>query len=327
MERYSALLVAVAAALWASDNYFRPALVSHHLRISQIVLVEDALISLCFVPLLLCAAADVRALRWRTWIAVAVIAVGPQALATVLFTQAFTYAFPVGAAPNPSVQVEIYLLYMLQPVFGLGFARLLLGERRRAHFWPLAIVAIAAVYVIVFPQDPLAPLSNLGRGQLAAALLVLGAVVLWALGTVLGRYALRDVPFVTTTGLRFVLALPVLLVIALVDGGGGALRGIGAGDLPSFLGIALIPGFLAMLLYYRGLSRTPASVATVAELAYPATLFIIFTLPPPVGQALPLHAAQVVGALLLITAVSGLNLLTTRHVVEQTRTRTPHASG
>jgi hypothetical protein len=103
------------------------------------------LISLCFVPLLLSAAREVRSLGWRSWVAVAMIAVGPQALATVLFTEALMYVFPAKSVPNLNVQVEIYLLYLLQPVFALAFARLLLRERRRPYFWPLALVAVTKV--------------------------------------------------------------------------------------------------------------------------------------------------------------------------------------
>jgi hypothetical protein len=37
------------------------------------------------------------------------------------------------------------------------------------------------------------------------------------------------------------------------------------------VGLALIPGLLALLLYYRGLRSTPAAAATIAELAFPLT--------------------------------------------------------
>lgn len=325
-DRVSALLVAAAAAIWASDNYFRPALATH-LAASQIVLLEDLLISVCFLPLLLRMGREIRSLNWRTWVAITVVAVGPQAVATVLFTHAFTYAFPKNAAPNLNVQSEIYLLYLLQPVFGLAFARLLLGEKRRPYFWPLAALAAVAVYFVVFPEDPLAPFSAIQHGELVAGAFVVAAVVLWAAGTVLGRYALRDVSFPTTTGLRFILALPVLLVILLIDQGASGFSGYSTADLPSFLGIALLPGFLAMLLYYRGLASTPASMATLSELAFPVTLFLIYTLPKPVGLALPLHAAQVIGAVALIAAVTTLNLLKDREVIEESHPRKLQPAG
>ena len=310
----SVVLVGVAAALWAFDAYFRPGL-TKQLSSGQIVLVEDLLISLFLVPVLIANVSGLRRLSGSRWLALAAIAIGPQAVATVLFTKAIGYSFANPAAPNFDVLHEVYLLYLLQPVFGLFFARVFLGERRKATFWPLAAVALAGVYLIVFADNPMAP-WQIRHPELTAGVLVLGAVVMWAAGTVLGRYALQDVSFPVTTSLRFVLALPVLLVIVLLDKGGAAFSGYALSQLPAFLGIVLVPGLLAMLLYYLALSRTPASLATVAELGYPLALFLIFSLPPPVGQGAPLRPIEVVGAVLLVGGVVTLNLLKTRDVVQ-----------
>lgn len=315
----STLLVAVAAAMWATDAYFRPGL-TKQLSAGQIVLVEDLLISICLVPILVVNTGSLRRLTARRWLALVAIGVGPQAVATVLFTKAIGYAFPQNAAPQFDVLHEVYLLYLLQPVFGLTFARIFLGERRRRTFWPFAATALVGVYLIVFADNPAAP-WQIQHPELIAGLLVLGAVIMWAGGTVLGRYALQDVSFPVTTGMRFVLALPVLLVIVLVDKGGAAFSGYAAEQIPAFLGIVIVPGLLAMLLYYLALSNTPASLATIAELGYPLALFLIFSLPPPVGQAAPLRPVELVGAVLLVASVVTLNFLKTRNVVEVPRAR------
>jgi drug/metabolite transporter (DMT)-like permease len=67
--------------------------------------------------------------------------------------------------------------------------------------------------------------------------------------------------------------------------------------------LAIFPGLLGLLLYYRGLRSTPASYATLAELAYPAT-----------GVALnwvllgtPLTVAQGVGVALVVGAIAAMN--------------------
>jgi drug/metabolite transporter (DMT)-like permease len=314
LDAGSVVLVGVAAAMWAFDAYFRPGL-TKQLSSGQIVLVEDLLISLCLVPVLLANLGRLRHLDARRWVALAAIAIGPQAVATVAFTKAIGFSFANPAQPNFDVLHEVYLLYLLQPVFGIVFARVFLGERRRRSFWPFAGIALVGVYLIVFADDPAAPWS-IRRPELAAGALVLAAVIMWAAGTVLGRYALEDVSFPVTTTMRFVLALPVLLVIAVVDKGGAVLSGYAVSQLPSFLGIVLVPGLLAMLLYYLALSRTPASLATIAELGYPLALFLIFSLPAPVGQGVPLQPVELVGAALLVTGVVTLNFLKARDVVE-----------
>ena len=319
LESGSVVLVGIAAALWAFDAYFRPGL-TKQLSSGQIVLVEDLLISLCLVPVLILNASGLRRLSGRRWLALAAIAIGPQAIATVLFTKAIGYSFANPAAPNFDVLFEVYLLYLLQPVFGVVFARVFLGERRKATFWPLAGVALVGVYLIVFAENPAAP-WQIRNPELVAGALVLGAVIMWAGGTVLGRYALEEVSFPVTTSMRFMLALPVLLVIALLDKGGAVFSGYSISQLPSFLGIVIIPGLLAMLLYSLALSRTPASLATIAELGYPLALFLIFSLPPPVGQAAPLRPVELVGAVLLVVGVVGLNYLKARNIVEVPRER------
>jgi drug/metabolite transporter (DMT)-like permease len=314
IDRMGALGVAVAAAMWATDPYFRPAL-TQQLSSSQIVFAESLLIALCFLPVIGRVRNELRVLLLRQWIAMGIIALGAQAFATVLFTQALGYAFPAHAAPDFNVENEVYLLYLLQPVFGIGLARIVLKERRKPYFWPLAACALAGVYLIVFPQNPLAPFSSVQHGQLLAAILVVGAVVLWASGTVFGRYSLSNVSFVTTAAMRFTLALPALFVLMLVNGGVSGLGRYSMHQVPSFIGIALVPGLLAMLLYYRALSNTPASMASIAELAYPGALFLVFSLPKPVGLGVPFHGIEIVGAALLVAAVTTLNLLKQRDVV------------
>src|SRR5438067_7335976 len=193
IDRYSVFVVTVAAALWAFDAYFRPGL-TQQLSSGQIVLVEDLLISAFLVPVLVVNARELRRLRGRRWLALAAIGVGPQAVATVLFTKAIGFSFANPAAPNFDVLHEVYLLYLLQPVFGVAFAWLFLGERRKRSFWPLAGIALVGVYLIVFADNPIAP-WQIRNPELMAGLLVLGAVIMWAAGTVLGRYALQSVSY------------------------------------------------------------------------------------------------------------------------------------
>lgn len=315
LERVSVLLVGVAAALWAFDAYFRPGL-TKELSSGQIVLVEDLLISLCLLPVLFFNRGGLRNLGGRRWLALAAIGFGPQAIATVLFTKAIGIGFASG---NFDVVHEVYLLYLLQPVFGVAFARVFLGERRRARFWPFAGLALVGAYLILLNDDPAAP-WKIRHPELTAGLLVLGAVIMWAAGTVLGRYALEGVSFPVTTTMRFLLALPVLLVIVLVDKGGNAFNGYALSQLPSFLGIVLIPGLLAMLLYYLALSRTPASLATIAELGYPLALTLIFSLPPLASRG-ALSPVELLGTALLVVGVVSLNFLKAREVVEVPRER------
>ena len=103
------------------------------------------------------------------------------------------------------------------------------------------------------------------------------------------------------TTLRFAFGLPAALIIVLATG-----SPLWVPDLQStvsVVGIALVPGLLAMWLYYVGLRRTAASRATLAELAYPLTAAVV-------GVAFldaQLIASQWIGAALVVGAVTALS--------------------
>ncbi len=296
MDRFSVVLVAVAATLWASDTYFRAQLIPH-LKPTQIVVLEDALISLFLTVFLVRGIPEMRRLTSRGWLAIGLIGLGPQAIATVLFTTSFAYGH----------YAETFVLQQTQPLLAILLAWIVLGERRRPWFWPAAGVAVIGVYLVVFAQNLAAPFSDLQHGRLEAGLYALGAAALWASGTVLGRFVLGTLTFPTTTALRFTLALPVLVVIVLVQSGPSGFTHYHAADALPFLGIALIPGLFALLLYYRALSSTPATLATIAEMAFPVAATFIASAPPPYGFNQPLYLPQFLGTALLIGVIVFLN--------------------
>src|SRR5258708_27003653 len=126
------------------------------------------------------------------------------------------------------------------PLVAVLLAGAVLGDRGRAWCWAAAAVAIVAVYMVVFASDPLSPVSALKNGRLEVGLLALGAAVLWASGTVFGRFALGSISFWSMTSLRFTLAFPVLVVIVLVQSGLGGFSHYRVSDfLPNLLAIAI----------------------------------------------------------------------------------------
>ena len=98
------------------------------------------------------------------------------------------------------------------------------------------------------------------------------AAVLWALGTVLGRYLARDMRFEHVTTLRFAFGLPASAAALLVLG----TPAFASGHDTFWIGVlAFVTGFLALGLYYYGLRRTPAVAATLAELAFPVSAILV----------------------------------------------------
>lgn len=247
---------------------------------------EHALLALLALWLVVPVARSLRTLDVRDWLTICVIGGGSSVIATVLFTEAFKHGDPTTPL----------LLQKLQPVFAASAAYLLLGERLRPRYFIYFGVAIAGSYLIAFADPTQVTLERLLPAALGA-----GAALLWALGTVLGKRAGAKVAPAPLAGLRFLFGLPVAAVLLVALGDGVQAR---AGDAPALVLLALIPGLIALLLYYRGLRRTTASVATVAELAFPLTALIVNAI--AFGTVLSL--TQFAGVALLAAVVLALGL-------------------
>jgi drug/metabolite transporter (DMT)-like permease len=250
-----------------------------------VVLWEHLVLTLLLLPWLVPAVRRLLAASVRTRVSVLVVGAGSSALATVLFTAAFAVGDPI----TPQV------LQKLQPLVAVGLAALLLGERLRGGYLLFLVPALLGAWLLSFP-DPLAVRADSAR----AALLATGAACLWAAGTVLGRAASRELRFLDLTALRFAVGLATLLAVA---GATGTPLALGRDALPDLLLLALVPGLAAMVLYYKALGRTPASRATLAELAFPLTAALVGVL---VFGTRP-EASQWLGMALVLTTVVALS--------------------
>src|ERR1700674_6012286 len=68
IDRFSVVVVALAAVIWVSDAYFRNPL-TNHLTASQIVFAEDALVTIFLLPLLVGGWKELGRLTARQWLA------------------------------------------------------------------------------------------------------------------------------------------------------------------------------------------------------------------------------------------------------------------
>jgi drug/metabolite transporter (DMT)-like permease len=304
VDRFAVILVAVAAMLWGTDALFRAPLLAHLssnrlLQSVQLVFMEHLVLVIACLPLLWRARQELRRLSAAQWQAIAAIGVGASALATVLFTISFGYGH----------FIETLLLQKAQPLFAILLASLWLKERVSSQAVVWIPVAIIGAYLIVIP-DPLHPEHAWADFSVQAGLFALAAAALWGSATVFGRYALANVRFTTLTALRFTFGLPVLAVVLLLIGGVGAFFQYRPSDLPLYLGLALLPGGLGLLLYYRGLASTPATLATVAELAFPITGVLVNLYLVTPRQSIT--AWQVVGIVILWVALAALDFANAR---------------
>jgi DME family drug/metabolite transporter len=279
-------LVALAAALWGTDALLRLPL-ALQVAAPTIVFGEHVVLGLVLLPFLPRSLHAFRTLDTGGKLAVVGIGAGASAVATTLFTLSFRFGDPV----TPAV------IQKFQPIIAIIGAALLLYERLRPSFAWFAIPALIGAWLLTFP-DPL----DIGVDQAAVALLAFGAAVLWAAGTVLGRLVATRLTPVELTTLRFGFGLPAALIIVIASGSPYWVPDLAS--TVSVIGIALVPGLLAMWLYYVGLRRTAASRATLAELAYPLTAAVV-------GVAFldaKLDASQWMGAILVVGSLTALSL-------------------
>src|SRR2546423_12857577 len=99
VDRFSVVLIAVAAMLWASDTYFRARLVGH-LKPAQIVVIEDALVSLFLLAFLIRGVPELRRLDRRGGGGLYLIFLRPPAVPPPPFSPSVLSGAP---APTPSL--------------------------------------------------------------------------------------------------------------------------------------------------------------------------------------------------------------------------------
>ena len=295
MKKYPALLVVFGSALWGTDALFRRPLTGT-LSPLTIVLLEHAILALVLFPVLVSCRRELAGLTGRDYAVLAFIALGGSVAATSLFTYAMKYG-------NPSV---VILLQKTQPLFTVLLARFALGERPARTFWLWFAAALGGAYLtsnLDLRQD-----LRLGPGHPLIIVSALGAAALWGSATVCGRHMVARVSIQFLTALRVALALPVLLVLFLLQPAAQRTMPSGPASIGNLAAMALIAGLAALLLYYKGLQATSASVASVCELAFPLTAVALNWLVLDVR----LSAVQFLGSVVLITAVTVLALQNAR---------------
>jgi drug/metabolite transporter (DMT)-like permease len=294
------LLIAVGASFWGLDGALRAPLVSGNRSPGwsswTIVLYEHAILTALVAAHLWRHRGQLRRLDAGGWLSALAIAWGGSAVATLAFTDAFRYG-------NPDVVV---LLQKTQPLWAMAAAAVVVGERPRPAVGAFLAPAAVGTYLLSFGAA--SPGQAMSDGRARGALLALLAAALWGSATAFGRRALRQVDSSVLTGVRFALALPLLAAIAVYEGAVAPPPGATSGDWARLPLLALLPGLAAMLLYYRGLRTTPAPVATLAELAFPATALVVNY----VVLDATVSGAQLLGFALLWATIAMLHRLPVR---------------
>ncbi len=195
----------------------------------------------------------------------------------------------------------VVLLQKLQPIFAIILAAVLLKEKIRKNFIFWASIAILASYFLTFGLSK--PQLSVDDNTFLAALYALVAAFSFGSSTVFSKKILMNHNFVTATFFRYGFTTFLLLIYVLISGLASQYYVTTPTNWVFFAIIGITTGSGAIFIYYYGLRRVKAIIATISELLFPvsAILFDYFF------NGSILSSVQIVSAAIMVFAIIKLN--------------------
>lgn len=167
----------------------------------------------------------------------------------------------------------VVLLQKLQPIFAIVLATTILGERLRKNYYLWASLAIVSGYFLTFGLA--VPSISKEPETVYASLLALLAAFSFGSSTVFSKKILGNYSFVTSTFYRYGFTSLIMLVYMVIW---GHFDQFVKTTPQNWLFIALIgitTGSGAIFLYYFGLRKVKAIMATISELMFPISAVLL----------------------------------------------------
>ena len=290
-----AVLICISAALWGLDGVvLTPRLAN--LPVPFVVFLLHAIPFALMQPFFFRTYPEILRAGRRAWGVLLLVSlsgglVGTLAIVKALFLVNFEHL---------SVVV---LLQKLQPLFAILLAAWILEERITWRFMGWAVLAIVGAYFLTFGAT-LPDLSSDSEG-VEAALWALLAAAAFGSATVLGKLLLGALDFRRATFARYGCTSLLALAYVAITGVGLPFQEVTPTNWALIFLIGITTGSGAIFLYYYGLTRVPASLATVCELCLPGSAVLFDYL---VNDSI-LRAWQWVGALLLVGSIVRISTL------------------
>jgi len=291
--------VIIAALFWSLDGTF---LTPHLNSLSSVLVVflEHALGFVVLLPFLILYRSQLKTVTKKQWLAIFWVALFGGALGSTFMTKAL---FLTGFK---DISVVI-LLQKFQPLFAIILAAIILHERFPRKFYAYASLAVIAGYFVTFKN----PLSlSFATGTFWVVILSLLAAFSWGSSTTFGKYTLKNINHGLLAALRFGFTVLIMLLPAMkyFD----QLPQVASLQWGILAIIVFTSGSTAMFIYYYGLKRIPASVATLCELSWPVSAIIFdYFLNHNI-----LSPTQLLGAAVLIFAVYKATMLNQPKTIE-----------
>jgi len=260
---FGPVLIIIAALLWAADGVIRRYLYS--LPPITIIFFEHLFGLILLLPFIY---KDVLKAKFtnKEWGLLVVVALLSGLLGTLWFTTALLKVNFISLS-------VVFLLQKLQPIFAVTSASIFLKEKLHKDYLVWAPLALVAAFFVTFKNGFVD--FNTGSGTVQAALFALGAAFAWGTSTTFSKMILKKTKADVTTFYRFLftilMSIPVLFFFNKVH----TLADPTPAQFGFFFLIAVSTGMVAMLIYYRGLARTPVHISTMLELVFPFLAIVI----------------------------------------------------
>lgn len=163
----------------------------------------------------------------------------------------------------------VVLLQKLQPIFAITLAAILLKEKIKKNFVIWATLAVVASYFLTFGLH--LPNIHTEKNIIEASLLAVLAAFSFGSSTVLSKSLLKHHNFVTATFFRYGFTSFFMLAYVVVFSKFGQLEVTTNYNWLIMIIIGLTTGSGAIFVYYFGLKRVRAMVATISELLFPVS--------------------------------------------------------
>ena len=205
----------------------------------------------------------------------------------------------------------VVLLQKLQPVFAISLAAIILKEKIKKNFILWACIALIASYFMTFGFN--SPNFDTGINTPVAALWALLAAFSFGSSTVFSKKILQKYNFITATFYRYGFTVLFMLLYIVVFSKFHQFKETTINNWLIFILIALTTGSGAIFLYYYGLKKVRAIIATICELFFPLSAVVLDYL---INKTF-LSPVQWIGAAVLVFSILRLNISKPRSVMKK----------
>lgn len=258
------IFIILASIIWSTDGLLRRHL--HVIPSTSIVLIENIIRVIIISPFIARFIPEFKKLNRKDWTVMITLGITSGALGSILYTAAMARVQDISYS-------VVALLQQTQPIFAVLLAVILLKEKVNKRYLLLGSIALTSAYFLTFPEYK--PQFLNGNGELIAALLALGAALVWGFGTILSKIMLNKLSYAALVILRFVITIPVALALNIALQQTYPLSMITGTQWFYLIVIAISSGIISFALYYKGLQHTEVKVSTFAEFAWPLSAAII----------------------------------------------------